>query len=79
MRYLLASVAGCLLVLAFLGTVGYQPANAADLPQRDPDSELVRAMVEGCAAGLGLARVEVQGGVVVVTCRPNLGVHPVRR
>jgi hypothetical protein len=76
MRLLLACALTSLLMLAGLATVGYQPANAADGPQRDTDAELLRAIEVGCVESLGLFRVEIQAGVLNATCRPGLGTGP---
>jgi hypothetical protein len=76
-RVLVAALAGVLLTLAFLASVGYSPPNAlADGPGRDSDSALLRAAVAGCAEGLGAAVTRIQGGVYESRCTPNLGVGP---
>jgi hypothetical protein len=55
------------------------PQNAkADGPQTGPDPFVAEA-VRGCVEALGIAKVETQGGVAHVTCRPDLGIVPVAR
>jgi hypothetical protein len=77
MRLIVACSATAILMLAGLASVGYQPANArADGPGRDKDSEIVSAVAAGCVESSGIFKAEVQGGVVVATCRPSLGVGP---
>jgi len=75
-RLLVACALTAVLVLAGAAALDVTPANAADGPQRDKDSELLREMEVGCVEALGLWRVEVQGGAFIATCRPGLGVGP---
>ena len=79
MRLLVACALTAVLVLAGAAALDVTPANAADGPQRDADSELLRAVVEGCSAGLGASVVRIQGGVWEARCTPNLGVGPAVR
>jgi hypothetical protein len=79
-RTLLAIVATALLTMALAKSLGVEPANAADGPGRDRDSELLRAAFEGCAApGTSKGWLELQGGAWRFECRPSLGVAPVKR
>lgn len=76
-RLLLAGVLlGALAAAAMAWSLRDQVAYAAELPRVDPQSELVAAAVEGCSRGLGVAQVQVQAGVFVVRCTPDLGVGP---
>jgi hypothetical protein len=77
MRYIVAIVATAILTMAVAKSLGVEPANAADGPGRDRDSELLRAAFEGCAkAGTSKGWLELQGGAWRFECRPNLGVGP---
>lgn len=75
-RLLLAFLVGAL-AAAYLAWELRREVAFADQPAaQDQQHDLISAAVEGCANALGVARIEVQAGIVVATCRPNLGAGP---
>lgn len=75
-RVLLGALVGALAAGYLAWELRNEVAYAAQPPAQDQQHELVSATVEGCARALGVARIEVQAGVIVATCRPNLGAGP---
>lgn len=51
-------------------------AYAVEQPASDPQHELLRAAVAGCADAGGLATTRIQAGIYVSECRANLGLGP---